>query len=420
MRDWLERKTIRIPISGLVDVPKILIDTPEFQRLRRVSQLGTVALIYPGGTHSRFTHSVGVYDGTCKLTQRWSREGWQDEESLRALEVFALLHDSGHPPLSHITEYLLKRNHDENGLMVLEAFKDRILKMGVSYELVKSFFEETNPLCKAVLDKNLGTDKFDYLSRDAYETGFGGMPEIDSIRSYVYWHNRQLVLDIKSVEEAMKLQQTYVMMYKKVYLRKGCLVAQRLIQKAVCELLDSGFSEEELWQMDDIDLEVALRVSGSESIACILRRLKARDLPKLFLSLRPKGKEELDRGYWKGIRSIGVDEKELSKLVERTHTRQLAGIERKIADVLGIPVSDVLVVPSQGGHRFVPKDMNLLDGGRVVSLKEYCKKCFPKHFPSLAEEGKNHLCFWVCALGDRKKFAARAEEIKELVLRGDK
>ncbi|MEA3272038.1 MAG: HD domain-containing protein [Patescibacteria group bacterium] len=417
--DLLKRKTIRIPISGDVDVTDVkdLIDAPEFQRLRRVSQVGTVSMVYPGGTHSRFVHSVGVYAGTCKLTQRWLDEGWRDKEVLKALEVYSLLHDIGHPPLSHITEYLFDRTHDENGVIVLEDFKDIIVDMGVSYELVKAFFEETNPLYKAVLDKNLGTDKLDYLRRDSYETAFGGVPEISRIQSYIYWHDEQLVLDIKSIIEAMHLQRAYVMMYKQVYLRKAALIVQRLIQKAVAELLDSELSEEQIWRMDDIDLEVALRIAKSRQyIQPIMRRFKTRNLPKLFLSLRPEGKEKLDRVSWKSINVFGVDEDKLTELVEKTPTRGLAEIERDIAGILRISPINTLVVPSQGGHRFVPKDMNLIDGGDIISMKEYCKQCYPMHFPSLKEEGKNHLCFWVCASGGRKRFARHAEEIRDYLL----
>lgn len=408
----LNKKIITIPISGDVDVTNFLplVESSHFQRLRRVSHLGPVSFIFPGATHSRFEHSLGVYQRQKDLSRRWKNEGVISGETQKALEVFALLHDIGHPPLSHVTEYLLDDSHDENGIRIVEFFKEQIERCGISYELVKSFFNRTNPLYISVTDKNLGTDKLDYLDRDAFHTNFGGRPEVNRLFSYIYWHDNQLVLDIKSVEEAKNFQMFYMMMYKQVYLRKATLISQRLIQKAITELLSSGMKPRCLWQMDDNELQTALRVSKNPFVSDILYLYNNRILPKVFVSLRPKSKQKEDETFRKSIRIFGVEEDKLTEIIESKTPQQLAEIEKKIAKIIGVAQSRVLVVPSQGGFRFVPKDINLIGGNRIYSMSEY----FPKHFSLLRERSTDYLSLRICAVGNREEFARHADEIKEL------
>ena len=94
-------------------VAAALLDTPPVQRLRRISQLGTVTLVYPSANHTRFEHSLGVYHLADRALDHLAIEG-QQAERVRAA---ALLHDVGHCPYSHNIEDLLYRHtgkyHDE-------------------------------------------------------------------------------------------------------------------------------------------------------------------------------------------------------------------------------------------------------------------------------------------------------------------
>src|SRR5690625_2992495 len=81
-----------------------LIATPEYQRLRRIKQLGTTYLTFHGAEHSRFNHSLGVYEIVRRITNKLKgQEGWNEEERLVCL-CAALLHDLGHGPFSHSFE----------------------------------------------------------------------------------------------------------------------------------------------------------------------------------------------------------------------------------------------------------------------------------------------------------------------------
>lgn len=413
-RNRLKKKVITIPISGDVDISDFLplVEDPIFQRLRFVSELGPVNLVFPGAMHTRFEHSLGVFHLQTIENDRWMKEGFDNKEQLDALAVFALLHDIGHPAVSHVTEHLLGKSNDDRGNEIIEKLKDKIERCGVSYEIVKSFFDRSNPLGSAVYDKNLGTDKLDYLERDSFHANFGGRPEINRLFSYIYWLENKLVLDVKSIQEAMHLQRFYMLMYKQLYLRKACLIGQRLIQKAVNELINTGWEKERLWNMTDSDLELELRLAKNQNILDLFELWKKRNLPKVFMVLRASGKEEEDSFPEKSIKIFGVPENYLQKIVQNDNAQNLAITEEKIGKILGIKSTDVLIVPSQGGFRFAPKDINLLEGTQIFSMKAR----HPEYFSSLEEESRGYLAIKICAVGNREEFVKHAEEIRDLIL----
>lgn len=412
-----KKKVITIPLSGDVDVTDVLplVEHEFVQRTRRVKQLGTVDYIFPGAVHTRFEHLLGAFQRQLIQNQRWRNEDvGLGEEELKALAVFALSHDIGHPALSHVTEYLLDINHDKFGAQLICELKSEIERCNVDFEIVKSMFSKENKLRAAVHDKNLGTEKLDYLERDAFHTNFGGRPEINRLFSYIYWNNEieSLMLDFKSIEEAKHLQRTYMLMYKRVYLRKSCLIVQRLIQKAVYELLKNGLKQELIYKMDDYDLIAKLRSSKNKIIQNILGFLNNRTLPKRFLSLHASGYEQKERVCDKDIEIFGTDKDKLTLLIDGLTPNKLAKLEKGVAKILSIPYSDVLIVPSQGGFRFVPKDIVLFDGDKLFSMREE----YPEHFGAMRVESESFLCLRVCAVGDRATFVRKAGKVREFIL----
>ena len=98
-----------------------LINAKEFQRLRRIKQLGTSSFTFHGAEHSRFSHSLGVYEIARKICdifenhytiEKIGANGWNPEERLVTL-CAALLHDVGHGPYSHTFEHIFHTNHEE-------------------------------------------------------------------------------------------------------------------------------------------------------------------------------------------------------------------------------------------------------------------------------------------------------------------
>src|SRR5438874_13217374 len=90
-----------------------LVDTPEFQRLRRVRQLGLAYFAYQSAEHSRFTHSLGALHLATRILDRLAKKYDIADEDRTAVRVAALLHDIGHGPFSHVIESILGFHHEQ-------------------------------------------------------------------------------------------------------------------------------------------------------------------------------------------------------------------------------------------------------------------------------------------------------------------
>lgn len=183
-------KVFRDPVHNYIHVQHQviadLINTKEFQRLRRIKQLGTTSFTFHGAEHSRFAHSLGVYEITrriCDIFQRnYSIEkigegGWDDRERLVAL-CAALLHDVGHGPYSHTFEHIFKTNHEHLTVQIICSPTTEIYQVlnRVAHgfpEKVASVIQKTypNPQVVQMISSQIDADRMDYLLRDAYFTG---------------------------------------------------------------------------------------------------------------------------------------------------------------------------------------------------------------------------------------------------------
>src|SRR4030095_4724433 len=90
-----------------------LIDTREFQRLRRIKQLGLGLYTYQGAEHSRFTHSLGAFHLMSRVLDRLGKKHKNKEHDGAAARAAALLHDVGHGSFSHVMEKVLGLHHEK-------------------------------------------------------------------------------------------------------------------------------------------------------------------------------------------------------------------------------------------------------------------------------------------------------------------
>ena len=177
-----EEKVFKDPIHKYVHVKDQLIwdliKTKEFQRLRRVKQLGTLYLAFHTAEHSRFGHSLGVYEIVRRMIDESfvGREAWNNKDRPLAL-CAALLHDLGHGPFSHSFEKIFNTDH--------EAFTQEIITGNTEVNEVLSRVSETfpqevadvinkthkNKLVISMISSQIDADRMDYLQRDAYFTG---------------------------------------------------------------------------------------------------------------------------------------------------------------------------------------------------------------------------------------------------------
>ena len=177
-----EEKVFKDPIHKYVHVKDQLIwdliKTKEFQRLRRIKQLGTLYLAFHTAEHSRFGHSLGVYEIVRRMIDESfvGREAWNNKDRPLAL-CAALLHDLGHGPFSHSFEKIFNTDH--------EAFTQEIITGNTEVNEVLSRVSETfpqevadvinkthkNKLVISMISSQIDADRMDYLQRDAYFTG---------------------------------------------------------------------------------------------------------------------------------------------------------------------------------------------------------------------------------------------------------
>lgn len=184
------RGIIRIPNE--LDVPftprvRAIVDTVEFQRLRHISQLGLAAQIYPGATHSRFEHALGVFNNAIRYL--WQLGGGDrfadvvDSHQAEVLLVSALLHDLGHWPYCHPIEDLGLTNLPPHEAWAAEYLSpDRELSQVLEAEwgidasevldvLVAKTDTPSLRLVRSILSGPIDIDKMDYLERDSLHCG---------------------------------------------------------------------------------------------------------------------------------------------------------------------------------------------------------------------------------------------------------
>jgi len=155
-----------------------LIDAAEFQRLRRIKQLGLGLYTYQGAEHSRFTHSLGAFHLMTRVLDRLSERYAIDPNDRIAARAAALLHDVGHGSFSHVMEKLIGFHHEQRTVQVIldEQTEIGALLKSFSSDLprkVASIIEGTfRPSALAQLvSSQLDVDRMDYLLRDSLMTG---------------------------------------------------------------------------------------------------------------------------------------------------------------------------------------------------------------------------------------------------------
>jgi len=252
-----EEKVFKDPVHNYIHVQDrliwTLINTPEFQRLRRIRQLGTSYLTFHGAEHSRFSHSLGVYEITRRIISQFERGGFEDwprEESLVAL-CAALLHDLGHGPFSHSIEEAFDMDHEEWTCRILlgDTEVNRVLEEAENglAERVASVIRKDyeKKIVVNLVSSPLDADRMDYLLRDAYFTGVNyGTIDVDRILRMLRPHNGRVVVK----ESGMHAIEDYLMaryqMYWQVYFhpvtRSSDIVLKQIFRRAK-ELFDEGF-----------------------------------------------------------------------------------------------------------------------------------------------------------------------------------
>jgi len=310
-------KVIRDPVHKDVFLSELelqLIDTPVFQRLRRIKQLGVTNLVYPSANHTRFEHSIGCAHLAARICERLEL----GEDGLR-LRVAALLHDLGHGPLSHTSEELLKRylrpSHEDATLMLIKstAIADMLSSHGLGAEEVLRVLSKKDVL-SGLVSGEVDVDRMDYLARDAYHTGVAyGVIDLDRLVNTVELVDERLVITKGGLRAVEGLLVARFLMTPTVYLHHASRIADAMFLRATERAVEEGMLDlDRLFTMDDFDIQNLFR-TASGYVREMGRRLDER---RLFKKAWHKEAEELDESARQKFMALMQDVKRWSK-VER-------------------------------------------------------------------------------------------------------
>lgn len=408
------KKYIRIPPNKSIDIRDIMpiINHSLFQRLLHISQLGTTLMVFPGASHNRFEHALGVYDKTVRFSKKMVEEGFLTEHEAKNVSLFGLMHDIGHGPFSHVLEELTPVNHDINGMKIVDQLGPEIKKAGGDFKFIKRIFIRKNPLYRIVMDKNVGMDKLDYLDRDVYHTGFGQRPDVESLFNYLIYLKGKLVIDKKSLEAAKQMQKLYLYMYKEVYLHKSALISQRFLQKMVSRFLKlKHINPGDIWLLNDYELLGKVSVSENKELQFLHKCYKTRNLPRTGMVIRLKNKEFKERIAGKEIKVIGENHIFFQKFMKHTSPEDLEKLESMVGRSIGVPAYKIVIVPTLTPWRFVPEDILYHDNGRILSTKATQKE----YFEGLKAEMNDYMAVRICIIGNRNILYKNSGKIYQLI-----
>lgn len=254
-----EEKVFKDPVHSYIHVRDQLIwdliNTPEFQRLRRIRQLGTTYLTFHGAEHSRFNHSLGVYEIMRRIVSNFSENyPWKEEERLLCLSA-ALLHDIGHGPFSHSFEKVFDTDHEEwtQAILLGETKINGILKQVLPDfpEQVSEVIGKTheNKLIVSLISSQIDADRMDYLLRDAYYTGVNyGNFDIERILRVMRPHEEYAVVKYSGMHAVEDYIMSRYQMYWQVYFhpvtRSAEVILSKILERAK-DLYEAGYTFQE-------------------------------------------------------------------------------------------------------------------------------------------------------------------------------
>ncbi len=245
-----------------------LIDTPEFQRLRRIRQLGLAYFAYQSAEHSRFTHSLGAFHLAGRMIAKLRVSYDIPAEAQTAVRVAALLHDLGHGPFSHVIENILGFHHEQftiDAVLSSETEVGRLLN-DFSPDLPKDIAAiirgDFRPRALGQLvSSQLDVDRMDYLLRDSLMTGAKyGIFDLEWIIKSIEINEADdhLYVSAPGIYAVEDYLQARYYMYRQVYfhrtLRSAEAVLRVLLRRAIMLFQNGG----DVWRADGTPMQKVL------------------------------------------------------------------------------------------------------------------------------------------------------------------
>ena len=344
-----KKKIINDPIYGFISIPDEfifdLIEHPFFQRLRRIAQLGTTSLVYPGALHTRFHHVIGAMHLMTNAITTIRRKGHEitaDEE--RAVLIAILLHDIGHGPFSHALEYDIVNgvsHEDISSFFIARISEEFDGKLDLALKIFQNVYKK--PFLHQLVSSQLDMDRLDYLNRDSFYTGVSeGIIGSERIIEMLNVHEGNLVLEEKGIYSMEKFIVARRLMYWQVYLHKTVVAgefmlihilrrAKHLVQRgenlfaspALSFFLTSDIQLDDFKknpavlntfaQLDDYDILGAIKVwqtSSDKVLSLLATRLVNRKLFKIEIGKEPFSNDRIQAEKELAMERFGLTEEE--------------------------------------------------------------------------------------------------------------
>ncbi|HEV2519225.1 MAG TPA: HD domain-containing protein [Thermoplasmata archaeon] len=369
------QKSIFDPIHGSVslpDAPLALLGDPAFQRLWGIRQTGLAHLVFPGANHTRLEHSLGVY----WVARQMAHALELDPSDAEAVGIGGLLHDLGHPPLSHtldgpMREALGVTHEGRSRALVLgtdrgeadpRATPSRIPQIlqrhGLDPRAIADLIDppagsERHPLLRALLHGPIDADRIDYLQRDAHYTGVAhGAIDASRLLDTLKARGHRLVFAEKGRNAVEGFVVGRSLMYSSVYYHKTVRAAEVMAQAALERMRGYPAIARPLLAQTEGDLFGALE-SGGGYPGRMVRALRERRLYKRVQAWRtvPTGRRAA-----------------LLPLVRRPARRR--EVEDHLSDAIGAPAGSVLLdlsgITDTAGERAEWASVGILEHDRVT------------------------------------------------------
>lgn len=282
------------------EVIEMLIRTKEMQRLRGIKQLGLTYMIFPGAEHSRYTHSIGVYYLATQIVEVLEKKSGMkfDEQEKKGLFAACLLHDLGHGPYSHASEYFFAYDHEQ---MTVEIIMNKytqihnILSEQRYYQDVIDFIkkEHSNKLLNSILSSSIDADRMDYLVRDSYYCGVSyGKFDLQRLLKIIDIADDKIVFLEKGIHTIEDFLLSRYHMFNQVYLNdksSGYELLVSEILKRISELNDENYKFKtdlavllNFYDTDEIDVRDFVELDDMRLYHIIAELRNNESDPKLF------------------------------------------------------------------------------------------------------------------------------------------
>jgi hypothetical protein len=368
----MKGKILRDAVHGDIELEPLeveLMDTPEFQRLRGIKQLGTACLVYPSATHTRFEHCLGTSWMARRMIEALRRTGAISPCEETAIRVAALLHDISHIPFGHTLEderrVLSRHDKDQSRFtyfLLESSLAQRLRNSGYQDQVLRILRGEAG-FASEIVTGAITADLLDYLRRDTYFVGFTQYYDPRVFQSFILEDGRFVVnlekhgmLRRDALSELINLLRIRYTLSERVYFHHTKIASGAMISKAVELAIESGLRLEDLRRLKDETLVWTLRNRHGDNPAIdyIVNCLEARQLYRACFVL-----------------TVGVGESRQKEIADRLHYDAGAReeLEGRIAAAAGLQPYQVIVYCPSIGMSLPEAEVPVrLESGNIVPL----------------------------------------------------